>query len=386
MLSKKKMSDLKIIFEKFEQSNEFTYFGKILGQGDFFEIRDINYKNEKVAGKIIKGKNNEISDELNAYTELCGQNIIKIKRIIQKTIGKDNYILIIMEKAILRDLEKLSGFYFTHNLLKTIYFPFKEKVGDNLLRFYVRQIINALLTLYQNYYVHFNLKTKNLLILTNLVVKLTDFSFIKKVKDGDLRIPGGTRGFLSPEYYEDRKVTSENARKQDYFALGSTIFYLKNGEEFLKYKQYDNNKMNADKIVDILQRRINQVISQKLCDKDFNNFLKKLIQYRPEGRPSFIKIYRNKWLNKDLKYLNETFAQFENDEEKLIMEFQKKDFFIDKERLSNNEILESIEQTKKLKDKKAKIKANIFSSEYRPKKFKFKKNINLQKIDKINVN
>ena len=372
-MSSKKRADMKSIFERFKTKN-FTAYGKVLGKGYLSEIRDIKYKNRTMAGKIIRRKNFEIMDELKACSELLGQNIIKIKKIMQETIENEDYILIIMEKAILRDMERLTQFYFQHNFLSTIYFPFKEKIGDNLLRFYVRQIINALLTLYLNYYVHFNIKPSNLLISIKLAVKLSDFSLSKKVKDGHLNIPKGTRGFLSPEYYEDRKITSENARKQDYFALGSTIFFLKTGEEFLKYKENENSKVNEEKISDILQKRINQLISEKISDKDFNNFLIKLIQYKPQDRPSFNKIYRNKWLNKDLKYLKETFDQFEDDEIKLILEFQKKDFFIDKERLNNNEIKESIEQAKKLKDKKSQIKGNLVSVEYRPKKFKFKKN------------
>ena len=375
---------MRFIFQKFKKGNKITDFGKVLGKGYFREVREIKYKNEGMAGKIIKRENNENIDELNAYSELLGQNIIKTKMIMQETIENENYTLIIMEKAIFRDLDKLTEFYCGFNFFRTIYYPFKEKVGDNLLKFYVRQIINALLTLYENNQVHFNIKPTNLLIFPNLAIKLSDFSFLKKVKDGKLEIPEGTKGFLSPEYYVDRNVTSENAMKYDYFALGSTIFYLKTGEEFLKFKQNENNKMNADKTVDILQNRINQIISEKLSDKDFNNFLKKLVQYRPQDRPSFNKIYRNKWLNKDLKYLKETFAQFENDEEKLIMEFQKKDFFVDKERLKNNEIQEFIEQTKNIKDKKSQIKGNLASDEYRPKKFKFKKNC--LKINKIKFN
>jgi serine/threonine protein kinase len=278
-----------------------------------------------------------------------------------------------MEKAILRDLGKLNEFYFKHNLLKTIYEPFKEKVGDNLLRFYGRQVINALLTLYLNYYVHFDIKPENLLILTNLVIKLSDFSILKKVKNKDPRIPGGTQGYLTPEYFIDRNVSSENARKQDYFALGSTFYYLKTGELFVKFKKYDDNKMNADKIVDIIQRRINQINSDKLNDKDFTNLVIQLIQYKPKDRPSFIKIYRNKWLNKDLKYLNETYTQFESDEEKLIMEFQKKDFFIDKERLNHNEIQKSIEKSKNLDKNKDQIKGSLVAGANRPMKFIFKK-------------
>jgi len=365
-------SDMKNIFENFKD-DDYTDFGKILGKGAFGEVRDIVYKNKPYAGKIIKKENNESSDEEKSYSDLRGQNIIKISKTIKKTIKNDYYILIIMEKAILRDLGKLNDFYFNHNLLKTIYDPFKEKVGDNLLRFYGRQVINALLTLYQNYYIHFDIKPENLLILSNLTIKLSDFSILKKVKDQASRIPGGTLGYLTPEYYINRDVSCEDARKQDYFALGSTFYNLKTGEQFLKYKKYDDNKMISDKIVDIIQRRINQINSQKLIDKDFTNLVTQLVQYKPKDRPSFNKIYRNKWLNKDLKYLYETYAQFEGDEEKLIMEFQKKDFFIDKEKLNHNDIQESIEKSKNLEENKDQIKGYLISCPNRPKKFIFKK-------------
>ena len=372
MSSRKSGPDMKTIFGKFKDE-DFTDFGKVLGKGAFGEVRDITYKNKPMAGKIIKRENSERNDEEKSYSDLRGQNIIKITKAIQKNIKNEYYTLIIMEKAILRDLGKLNEFYFKHNLLKTIYEPFKEKVGDNLLRFYGRQVINALLTLYLNYYVHFDIKPENLLILTNLVIKLSDFSILKKVKNKDPRIPGGTQGYLTPEYFIDRNVSSETARKQDYFALGSTFYYLKTGELFVKFKKYDDNKMNADKIVDIIQRRINQIHSDKLNDKDFTNLIIQLIQYKPKDRPSFIKIYRNKWLNKDLKYLNETYTQFESDEEKLIMEFQKKDFFIDKERLNHNEIQKSIEKSKNLDKNKDQIKGSLVTGANRPMKFIFKK-------------
>jgi len=157
-MSIKKKYDFKFIFEKFKKENKLTDFGKLLGKGNLYEIRDIKYKNELMVGKIIKEKNYETIDVLNAYSELYGQNIIKTKMMMQETIENENYTLIIMEKALLKDLDKLTRYYFGYNLLGTIYFPFKEKIGDNLLRFYVRQIINALLTLYQNNYVHFNIK------------------------------------------------------------------------------------------------------------------------------------------------------------------------------------------------------------------------------------
>ena len=369
------------IFQKFLDPAE---IGKVLGKGAFGEVRDVKFKGKTMAGKIIKKDGNVQTEEEKYSEELRGQNIIKINKILQKKIGENYYSLIIMEKAVLRDLGKLNEFYFRHNLLKLIYNPFKKFTGDIFLRFYVRQIVNAIKTLDENYYVHYDLKLENLLMITNLIIKLSDFSILRKVKDGIFRIPGGTPGYLTPEYYIEREVTSENARKQDYFALGSCIFQLKYGESFLKYKKNDDNKINAQKIFELLEQKINFILSNKLNDIDFIYFLIQLIQYRPKDRPTFDKIYRNKWLNKDSNHVNDSFQQFEADEEKLIMEFQKKDFLLVKESIIEKKVKEYIEKREKIQDtNKNKNKININKNTiqnknkvpYLRKKFIFKKKI-----------
>ena len=366
------------IFEKFLNSNE---IGKVLGKGAFGEVRDVRFKGKTMAGKIIKKEKFEQTDEEKYSEELRGQNIIKISKILQKKIGESYYSLIIMEKAVLRDLGKLNEFYFRHNLLKMIYNPFRGFTGDIFLRFYAKQIVNAIKTLDENYYVHYDLKLENLLMITNLIIKLSDFSILRKVKDGIFRIPGGTPGYLTPEYYIEREVTSENARKQDYFALGSCIFQLKYGESFLKYKKYDENKINAQKIIELLEQKINFTLSNKFNDIDFIRFLNKLIQYKPKDRPTFDNIYRNKWLNKDSNHVNDTFQQFEADEEKLIMEFQKKDYLLNKEDIIEKKVKEYIEKRKKLentnkiKQNKQNTIQNKNKATYLQKKYIFKKKI-----------
>ena len=384
MSSSSRRNDSKMfeIYEKFRASCDFTKVGKVLGKGAFGEVRDIVYKNKTMAGKLIKRENEDEQSEEEKYgVELRGQNIIKINKVYTKKIDGNNYDLIIMEKAILRDLGKLNEFYHNHNLLKLIYFPFDELSGDCLLRFYARQIVNALETLNRNYFIHYDMKPENLLIAGNLIVKLSDFSLLTKVKSGTTKIPGGTPGYLTPEYYIDRNVDSEDARKQDYFALGSTLFFLKYGEQFLKFKKSDSNIMNNFFILDIIQKQLYKIKSQKLSDKDFIEFLSSLISYQPKDRPSFEQIYRNKWLNKDVEYVNSIFAAYENDEEKLIMELQKKDFLIKKEKERDNELFgyESLdEKGKELKNDliDEKKKKEIEKKRYR---FRFKK----KKIDKI---
>ena len=324
--------ELENIYKIFQRDCEIDSVGRVLGSGAFGEVREIKYKNKNYAGKLSKKSNEEKCEEELYANELRGQNIIKINKVITKKIGVDYYDLIIMEKAALRDLGKLNDFYHKHNLLKLIYQPFDEMSGDLLLRFYSRQIISALETLDRNYLVHYDIKPENLLITGNLAIKLSDFSLLTKVKNEEISIPGGTRGYLSPEYYKGRSVTPEEARKQDYFALGSTLFILKFGKQMLKYRKSENKKSNAYKVIDLLSKAIADIQSNKTTDKDFVNFIISLIEYKPKDRPSFEQIYRNKWLNKDVKRLDNICNVFENDEEKLMMEFQKNDFLIKKEK------------------------------------------------------
>ena len=378
MSKRKEKSDMLEIFEKFKNS-EITGIGKLLGRGAFGEVRDIIFKNKTAAGKLIKRESNEITEEEKFSQELRGQNIIKINKIYTKEIKDEWYDLVIMEKAILRDLGKLNEFYHGHNLLKLINEPFDEAAGDNLLRFYSKQIISALEILDRNYYIHFDLKPENLLITINLVLKLTDFSLLKKVqdKDNNIKIPGGTPGYLSPEYYIERNVSPEDARKQDYFALGSTLFFLKYGFDLLKYKKSEDKIIIANQIIDSLQKNISYIKSQKITDKDFVDFLCSLISYRPKDRPSFDQIYRNKWLNKDSDKLEEILYGFENDEDKLIMELQKNDYLIKKEKdLNINQNYEKDNQNNLNQEEKEKIKISLENkkkNDNNPCRFRFKK-------------
>ena len=229
------------VINEFKADNpSILYFGKILGKGAYGQIRDVKLKDSQkiMAAKLIRKDDDDKLGEINYVNLLKNPNIIKINQVLTKQVSFKTYYLIIMEKAMLRDLGKLSEFYFRHNLLKLINEnSFDEQIGDNLLRFYAKQIINAMKCLDDNYLVHFDIKPENLLITINLMIKLSDFGLLTKIKDkNEIRIPGGTQGFLTREYYKKDKVSNEDAKKQDYFSLGSTLFYLKFGEHMLKYQ------------------------------------------------------------------------------------------------------------------------------------------------------
>ena len=180
-----------------------------------------------------------------------------------------------------------------------------------------------------------------------MILKLSDFSFLRNQKEeakyNMIKIPGGTDGFSPPEFYMKIYATIENAKKHDYFSLGSTLYNLKYGKYLFIFPEdlYKNREEKKIEIVDYiynsLERQMNLIKSSKLSDKDFINFLCSLIQFKPEDRPNFEEIYFNKWLNKDSKDISKIYQINELDNSKLILELNKSDFLIKKRNNLNKE-------------------------------------------------
>ena len=55
----------------------------------------------------------------------------------------------------------------------------------------------------RNELIHFDIKPENILIFVELYLKITDFGLLKDESNiEEIRISGGTRGYLSPDYYK----------------------------------------------------------------------------------------------------------------------------------------------------------------------------------------
>jgi len=323
------------VFEEFKKlEKDIDGFYKILGRGAFGEVREVRLKGRLHAAKLVeKEKSDNIEPDI-----LKDKNIIKIVKFSEKKIFDKYYDLIIMENAVLRDIGKLFLFLSDKNLLKLINIPFLEIISDNLLRYFALQIINGLESLERHDLVHFDIKPENLLITSGLVLKISDFSFLKNLKHASehFKIPGGTHGFVSPEYYSKEKINKEIAKKQDYFALGCTIYFLKFGHRLLKYKKYEEKIKNEIRVIELLSKNMNKLKSNLLLDIDFINFICGLVEYSPNERFSFEDIYRDKWLNKsnqDILYVKYAFC--EGEEDKQMRELIKSDFLIDKKKELN---------------------------------------------------
>ena len=355
------MENANNIFNIFKAKYEkITEISKVIGKGKNYIIREIKYKNRPYAAKLAKRERNVLLNNYKLFLDIKANNIQNIHNIYTILIDDKYYDLIIEDKAPLRDINKMNEFYHKHDLLKLIYNPFNEVVSDTLLRFYATQIINGLEIIYRNNIIHLNLNLENLLVTIELKITLSSFNNCikygeKQIKDNfNLKIPENEKGYHSPEYYINSKMSIEDAKKQDYFALGSSLFLLKFGEKLLDFKKYKELEMNSDRIINVLERRINFIKSQPFINEDLIYFIISLIQYKIKDRFSFEQIYRNKWLNDNKEEINLITKIFIFDEQKLLLEIQKSDYLIKKEKELKDCKISKYKFKKKKKQKKEK--------------------------------
>ena len=275
-------------------------------------VRKVKYKDKNdFVGKFIE---KELSYEEMMLEQLRGPNIIRIHKFCGPVeINGNKYCLIIIEKAILKDLGYFNNYYHYRNLLKLI-IPIAEMCEDNFLRFIMRQIVSGLEVLERNNYMNYNINPENLLITSNCDIKLSPFTDINGI---------------------NKNISSINANKKtlDYFGLGCTLFFLKFGKD-LKEK-IEGKSPNKVQIIKFIFKYINSINNNKAIDRDFIYFLLLLIKGGSDESLTFEEVYRNKWLNKNLECLEDIISEFIIEELKVIFELNKHDFITKKNKIIN---------------------------------------------------
>ena len=353
MSSRDRILELFYKKENFDKFLSETEDKKQFNENSIGEVRGLRIENKPYAAKLIKkGKENYYEEKLR------GPNIVRIYKILEQSYEKETYKLIVMEKAALKSLNNMKVNIHSEKIFKYINSPFPDIFGNNLIKFYARQIIKGLELLERNELVHFQIKVENILIHTKLNLKISNFSNIMNLKEKEnktFHIPDTINGYVTPEYFRKQEIDNLTAKKQDYFALGYVLLLLKLGDHMMEYKKNDD-KLSEDRIIDLLQRDIAKIESNPIYNKDFVEFVCDLIKYVPEERPSFEGIYRNKWLNENIEDISRVYRAFsELDELKLLFEFEKSDYIFERQRL-----IEAKEKEKKGNFKFVKRKKKLF--------------------------
>ncbi len=344
--------NLRFLLEK----HNFTFDSK-LGKGGFGSVYSIYAKNTQhtssnFALKVVNiNKTDKKLDILNKLIKAI-ENEFSITKILRskyciRTIGiyKDENKLtntliysLVMDKISYCDLKYF--IYYLHNgncfninnYYK--YFPDFCNKHNLTIKYFTKQIIQSLDFLYNHNLVHCDIKPENFLIDKGFVLKISDFSVLKKVdKYKKITLNSTTWNIKGPEYFTNSKqVDPINGYKIDIYALGLLLYYFlfkkhilnDDDKNFLNDKSKDKNEQN-----EFLCHRINEAINNirnnrtKYIDNDLKELIISMINPDISKRINIRDLINNKWVNEDTNIINKIYNINDGEEMKIFFEFQK---------------------------------------------------------------
>ena len=332
-------------------------FIREIGNGGYSKIYEINKNGYIFASKIQILKNSDstekknlIEKEMDLIVKLHNNNIIKtlatykneISLKIKKKITKNKASKIvntnetyltysyIMEKGNL-DLNSLTHYFKSGYLLKNknLKVKYLNNFNQILIFNFIQQILKGVYYLKLMNYITFDLKPENVILNSNLIIKLIDFTLTGKITEKfNLKSFKSTFSIMGPEYYDNSIVLDENKEKIETFSLGAIIYFL------IFHKNIYNNIFKHDpnfdknKNIEMLENSIKNLKENKFYDQKLINFTEKCLNKKIEKRYSINECLQQEFLyEKDNKY-NEIMNNNYKESSKIFTEFQKNDFLL----------------------------------------------------------
>jgi len=205
-----------------ENIKEIYEIGDELGRGAFSIVVEAVQKstNRLVAIKIVDKKNTspkQMYDELSVMSNLHHENIVEYIEMFNRNNG---YHVI---------MERINGGELFDRIIQ--YETYNEVEAARVMN----QALSALKHMHDLEYVHRDLKPENLLLSSkerDATIKLADFGFATKFKEGGLRSVVGTPPYMAPELVRlrggNRDFPSYD-KKVDCWSIGIILYILLSG-------------------------------------------------------------------------------------------------------------------------------------------------------------
>ena len=231
-------------------------------------------KKPKLAFKFKFGnykKDNSDNQEISILRKLHHKNVTEIYAFLKMNDNCSSVCA--LEFAKNGDLE-----HFQKKLLK------RKVLSETILNYFTKQILDSLAYIHKCKIIHLDIKPGNILIDTNLNVKLTDFSvscsYSEFHPEDIIKFPYvGTSKFMSPEIIGRTEMKIKEAEKVDLYSLGVTLYSLAFGEypynlNEIESKDYDNilKNINSKTLEFPKDRKVSNLFKdflRGLLDKDY---------------------------------------------------------------------------------------------------------------------
>ena len=288
------------------------YLHKKIGKGATCKVHLGNLKNENVqmAIKILTGNDRSLNNskhytaEIEMLKKISHPNIINLldgnRGIIRKPDGSSKIVdYIVLEYA-------SNGELFDY-----IYFP-RKGFGEKLARGIFTQIVSGLNGCHLSGVAHRDLKTENIMMTSEWMVKLADFGYATLIAgrngNGLLTTSLGTPGYAAPEILNRKPYLGSAA---DIFSCGVILFVLATGKlPFGKamvhdpyYKNFIRN--DYDSYWNLMAPKLENV------SNEFKNIINSLLAFDPVQRPSIDEIMHHPWMTGERPNIEEYVEEFE---------------------------------------------------------------------------
>ena len=238
----------------------------ILGRGGFGAVYEVQYKNKKVAVKVICPSDdfsvNSALKEAIQQIKMSHPNIVNVTAVFLSSENGKTELCIEMEHIPCGSLRNLVA----------------SNVSEKMIWSILQQIISALNYLYSSLnMVHRDIKLDNILVKSvendEIVVCLADFGLAKTIEDGESKQMFtfcGTKAYMAPEILRcmfggDVSIIQPYSEKTDLYSLGVTLFLLLTGKPIFDPNVKERNKMlqsvkgkYSAKLIDVVQRMMEE--------------------------------------------------------------------------------------------------------------------------------
>ncbi len=295
-----------ILDEKYIIKNKIS-FG---GTAKVYLVEDIK-KSTLFACKILETENDFFKNEINILSQISHKNIVNIIDSGEGKIkGKNNknYFYIILD------------YCENQTLFNYIYF-YRKGFGESFGKYIFNIILDTVNDIHNLGFAHRDLKTENILLDKNFNIKISDFGFSASLEDKEgnkkkLTTILGTLQFLAPEMIEKKNY---DGKKADIYALGILLLAIVSGKYifYCAKKTDENYSLIYKKNYKEFCSKFEKLFKDFNYSKEFIDLFINMIKYNPNERFNYNEIKNHVWMK-----------NIEINNEKMIKEFKRRDFYV----------------------------------------------------------
>lgn len=266
-----------------------------LGEGNTSKVylaQSLASPTSMVAIKILKDEflqrdddaRKTVVNEIVILQTLKHPNIIKIlefgdQGLVKKPNGKviSNLVYIVLEfvtGGLLFDVCQLVG-----------------GLGEDGGRYFFKQILQSIDYMNSMKVSHRDLKLENILVESNLTLKVADFGYASFQKESMMTSYRGTFTYMAPEIKEGKAY---NGTEVDIFSAGVVLFILVRG--IFPFKEARKEEFFYNMLMTGKYSEYWQKVQGNDLTKEFKDLIQKIFQYDGSKRPTIQEIFEHPWM------------------------------------------------------------------------------------------